>query len=437
MRRTRVRIPVPTAADEGTLWLSWLLWLRWVAIVAQLITLAFVFPLLASMALMGVWVGVVAVLGVANAWVQRLLRGEDGDIPARTVFAQLALDVAALTVFFYIGGGTSNPFTSLYLVHVAMAGIMLPPRLAGGIAAWSLVCYGLLFVDAYPLNFAAHPLPEQILYPLGQALAQLIVSTSVAVFVIGVASSLRRRREQLLQARERTARTDRLRSVGTLAAGAAHELNTPLSTMGLRLRRIGRRYDDADTTRDVDVIREQLARCTSIVERLLIGAGDPTASDIEVRPLGAMCAEAVQLWSKSTVLTLQINDHSHGVLVELPGIAFQQALINLLENARQAQEEIDCFDPLELLIYTDEGRGIIEVLDRGIGLPDSAEQVGEPFFTTKPTGTGLGVFVAQSVADGAGGGLQYDRREDGGTAAMWWFPIAERTASASLPVALP
>jgi two-component system sensor histidine kinase RegB len=312
-----------------------------------------------------------------------------------------------------------------------MAGIMLPPRHAVAIAAWSLLGYGAIFLDPWPLRWDHHALPEDVLQPLGHAIAQTITSTSVAVFVIGVASSLRRRREQLLQARERTARTDRLRSVGTLAAGAAHELNTPLSTMGLRLRRIGRRYDDADTVRDVEVIREQLGRCTSIVERLLIGAGDPTASDIEVRPLGAMCAEAIKLWEKSTSVEITFVDDSGGLLVELPGIAFQQALINLLENAREAQEEAGTWDALELYVglIDDEDVGVVEVSDRGVGLPESDDQVGEPFFTTKPTGTGLGVFVAQSVADGAGGGLAYERREGGGTIARWWFPAAERTAT--------
>ena len=70
----------------------------------------------------------------------------------------------------------------------------------------------------------------------------------------------------------------------------------------------------------------------------------------------------------------------------------------------------------------DDDRGVVELADRGVGLPEQADQVGEPFFTTKATGTGLGVFVAQSVADGAGGGLAYEPRHGGGTIARWWFP---------------
>jgi two-component system sensor histidine kinase RegB len=428
MSRRPLRFAVPQSSDEGTLWLSWLVRLRWVAILAQIITLAFVFPLLASLQLMGAWLAVIVALVGANAWAHRVLEDERDHIEAITVFGHLMADVASLTVLFFIGGGTDNPFTSLYLVHVAMAGIMLPPRHAAALAAFSVLCYSALFLGAFPLDYAAHPLPMRVLYPLGHALAQIISSTSVAVFVIGVASSLRRRREQLLQARERTERTDRLRSVGTLAAGAAHELNTPLSTIGLRLRRLGRRHTDDDSVADLTVIKEQLDRCTGIVERLLVGAGDPTASDIEVRPMAAMVCEAVGLWEKGATIGVEVVDDSGGLEVELPRVAFQQALINLLENARQAQEEVDVFSDLQVRVERTERGAEVVVLDRGVGLPDDASQVGDPFFTTKPTGTGLGVFVATSVADGAGGGLVYERREGGGTAARWWFPPARRRA---------
>ena len=162
---------------------------------------------------------------------------------------------------------------------------------------------------------------------------------SITTFIVGLARSLRSRKRLLLEAQNRTSRIDRLRSVGTLAAGAAHELNTPLSTIDLRLRRIGRRYQDKDTTRDVQVMREQLSRCSRIVNQLLVGAGDPTAAGIECRPLGDLIREGAGLWSKGCTLEVQIQDDAPELLVELPTIAFVQGLINLLENARQAQEE--------------------------------------------------------------------------------------------------
>ena len=242
------------------------------------------------------------------------------------------------------------------------------------------------------------------------------------VFVSGLSIGFRERKELLLAAQARTARTDRLRSVGTLAAGAAHELNTPLSTIDLRIRRILRRDDTKETVADLTVMREQLERCNRVVNQLLIGAGDPSASEMEQRALGSLVEEGVSLWSKGSALGVNVEDKSDGLEVSVPRVAFVQALINLLENARHAQEAVDCVTPIVLRVLDDNSKGVVQVLDRGIGLPEQMSQVGEPFFTTKPTGTGLGVFVARAVADGAGGGLSFSRRNQGGTTVRWWFP---------------
>lgn len=416
---------LPADADEGKLWLTWLVRLRWLALFAQTVTLAFVFNLLDGWTPIVVWVATMLALGLANLWaVGRQANAED--VPPDAVLGQLVIDVAALTTFFLVGGGPDNPFTPLYLVHIAMAAVMLPPRMAGTVAGLVLVGYSGLHLWHLPLHFEVHSLPEVVLVRLGRWMAFAITALSIAVFVVGTASSLRRRKEQLLEARDRTARTDRLRSVGTLAAGAAHELNTPLSTLMLRLRRVRRRHEDTETARDVDAMQEQLDRCASIVQRLLVGAGDPSASDIERRPLGAMVAEAVRLWSKGSAIPAMVRDASDGFEVELPGVAFQHALINLLENAREAQEAVSRFDPIEVRLYREGEHGVVELADNGCGLPPEADQVGEPFFTTKATGTGLGVFVARAVADGAGGGLSYVPRAGPGTVVRWWFPEARR-----------
>jgi two-component system sensor histidine kinase PilS (NtrC family) len=77
-------------------------------------------------------------------------------------------------------------------------------------------------------------------------------------------------------------------------------------------------------------------------------------------------------------------------------------------------------------IERDGERGIVRVVDHGPGMADHADRVGDPFFTTKATGTGLGVFVARAVAEGAGGGLRYDRHQDA-THAVWWFVAPEKS----------
>lgn len=406
--------------NENRIWLRWLTRLRWVALGAQIITLGFAWPVLESVSLLGILVFVMLALLLANLRAGMLLR-QRVPIDHQTLLWQLGLDVVALTTFFVVGGGPDNPFIVLYLVHVAMGAVMLRPEDATALTVGVLGCYGLLHAYHFPLRYDQHSLPAATLVPIGQLLAFVITSSSVAVFVVGLSDTLRRRTDELLVARDRTYRTDRLRSVGTLAAGAAHELNTPLSTIGMRVRRIGRRYQDDATENDLGVIRSQLERCSRIVQQLLYGAGDPSAVGLERTALIALVEESVKFWSTGTALEVEVDDRSGGAEVELPRVAFAQALTNLLENAREAQEAADSIAPLTLRVTANADRVVIELRDHGCGLPKEKSQVGTPFFTTKTAGTGLGVFVARQVADGAGGGLRYKNHEDG-TTARWWFP---------------
>lgn len=411
--------------DEGAMWLAWLVRLRWVAIFAQLVTLAFSVsvidqPLYAVPALLSA----VAFLGLANLAALRSLNRASG-IGPRVLLTHLAIDVAILTGFFYASGGTTNPFIMLYVIHVAMASVMMPRPYAIALLGSVILINGLLHAFYRPLHLDTHTLPPPMLMALGQTIAFTVTVVSVATFVIGMAATLRKQKHRLLEANARTARTDRLRSVGTLAAGAAHELNTPLSTIGLRLRRLKRRHEDADSVRDLEVIDKQLKRCAGIVEQLLVGAGDPSAANLIRADLNALVAETISLWSKGSTIDA-VHSRSEPIEVELPAIAFRQAFINLLENAREAQEEIGCFEPLQIEVLRDGEHAVVRLVDQGPGL-DEIERAGEPFYTTKAKGTGLGVFVARTMADGAGGGLRYERDNDR-TITNWWFSTTRRPA---------
>lgn len=416
--------PLPdSSADEGRLWLRWLVRLRWVAVAAQVMTVSVVIRVLDGPEVLLAALCIDLVLVGANVGATRMLRSGQPVTPPFLV-GQLCLDILALTAFFYLSDGVDNPFTVLYVVHVAMGAVMLRPAGALGLTTFVLFCYASLHLGSRPLHPEHHSLGAANLLNLGQAMAFAITAVSVTGFVMGVASTLRWRSKELLLARDRTAQTDRLRSVGTLAAGAAHEINTPLSTMGLRLRRIYRRYQDEDTRRDVEVIRAQLSRCEEIVQQLLVGAGDPAASQMIRCPAGRLVGEGLHRWSHGNDVAIDLQDDSNGAEVSVPGVAFTQALVNLLENAREAQIEAGRTEAIQVRVSRKGERVIVSVRDHGAGLPAEADRVGDPFFTTKATGTGLGVYVARAVADGSGGGLRYVVR-DPGTEAQWWFPAQD------------
>ena len=416
------------SSDENALWLTWLVRLRWVAIFTQIITLSFAIRLLWSPWLIIILLGVVLALSVGNIYAQRI-RNQGRPITSNRLLLHMTTEIIALTVFFVAAGGSDNPFVVLYVVHIAMAAVMLKPRHALMVTASVILCYTIGFIWNLPLILGEHSLSQTTLIKGGQVIAFSITGISISAFTLGVAGSLRYHRNMLLDAQNRTARTDRLRSVGTLAAGAAHNLNTPLSTIGLRMRRVQRRHKDSDTEADLTVIFAQLNRCKDIVEQLLVGAGDPSASHIEQRPLAELVQATLNMWTKGHNQSIQFHDHSGQLEVEVPKIAFRQALTNLLENAREAQVENGSLKPIQIKILRENNRAVIRIRDQGIGLPDAQEQIGEPFFTTKPSGTGLGVYVARAVAQGAGGGLRYDTLKDQYTEAVWWFPAVTGRAA--------
>jgi len=417
-------------SDEGATWLTWLVRLRWIAILGQVVALASVAPLLASTAALGVLACVMALLVTVNLHAARVVRN-DIAVSDATLLAQLMTDIAALATFFALAGGATNPFIVLYLIHVSMASVILSPRRAALVTATILVLYAALHRFHLPLDLDHTTIGATSYAVIGSVVATTITTVTVAAFVMGLTRTLRWREHILARSKERTAATDRLRSVGTMAAGAAHELNTPLSTMGLRLGRIGRRHTDDATTADVDAIRGQLDRCERTVRQLLVSAGDPAASRPEPVILADMVREGIHLWAHGDHTPVTFTDHAHELAVTLPRTAFIQGLVNLLQNAREAQEEVGAASPIAVDVRHDGDRCSVVVTDHGVGLPSEEDRLGEPFFTTKPTGTGLGIFVARAVADGAGGGLRYVGGR-GQTEAHWWFP----TTSEGTPTTL-
>lgn len=407
---------------EGPIGLDWVIRLRWVAIVAQVVTVGFALPMLhAPLATVPLLLVVVCTLAVANLVAAKDLALQRSS--EERLLVHLAIDVLALTAFFELAGGGGNPFVSLYLIHVAMGAILLSPPRALQLGALVVACFATVSLVHLPLDWAQHPVDEPLLRRAGNLLAFAITVFAVLGFVLGLAAALREHRQQLLSARDHAARTDRLRSVGTLAAGAAHELNTPLSTIQMRVSRLSRRHTDAVTQADLEVIRGQVERCKRVVEQLLVGAGDPSASGLDRVVLAELVVDAVDLWQHGSGVEVELKDSSAGAESDVPRFAFTHGLTNLLENAREAQAEVGSTTAIRVSVVRDADRVRVEVADQGTGLPAEHDQVGEPFFTTKDSGTGLGVYVARAVAEGSDGGLEYRPNSPAGTVASWWFPV--------------
>lgn len=225
----------------------------------------------------------------------------------------------------------------------------------------------------------------------------------------------------------------RMASLGMLASGFSHEVNTPLGSIGACLESIGRQLErsplDAegrDRIREMaDIARTQVERCGTITRQFLdLASGRSLAR--AVVDLGQDCAlvgRLVRRTARAAGVTVVLDPATRVPPVLANRTSVHQVLINLLLNAVAASEagqevriELRCNEAIE-----------VRVADQGRGIPaDDLPRLFEPFFTRTTGGTGLGLFVSQGLAHGWGGSIRVVRSDVGeGTTFAVVFPRAD------------
>lgn len=246
---------------------------------------------------------------------------------------------------------------------------------------------------------------------------------------------------------------DRMASVGTLAAGVAHEINNPLAfvttNLTLALEDLGTL--DAPSPRiPLAEIKEMLTAAQVGAERIRkIVRGLKTFSRAEEEQRAII--EVIPLLELSINMTFNeirhrarlVKDFGKIPRVEADEARLGQVFINLLINAAQSLPEGDtAAHEIRLTTSTDrQGRAVVEVSDTGVGIPaEVVERIFDPFFTTKPigVGTGLGLSICHTIVTGMGGEIVVDSKTGRGTTFRVVLPAArsiedEAAASSSAP----
>ena len=226
----------------------------------------------------------------------------------------------------------------------------------------------------------------------------------------------------------RLVQADKLSSIGLLAAGVAHEVNTPLAVISTYAQMLARQIsDDSSQSKLLDKIAKQTFRASEIVNSLLNFSRTSTTELVEV-DLNRVIRETLALIEhqlhKAAVRTeLELTD-------KLPAIRgnsgkLQQVFLNLFLNARDAMEQGGM-----LTIRTTNGSGRIrvEVADTGQGIaPENLPRIYDPFFTTKAAkkGTGLGLSVTYGIVREHGGEIEVESQPGTGTRFVLDFPLAK------------
>jgi two-component system sensor histidine kinase RegB len=266
----------------------------------------------------------------------------------------------------------------------------------------ALACYGALFAWHLPLVGLEQVAPHVM--AMGHWLALALVAVLISVFIGRIEHSLRGREDELVDMRERATKNELLATLTTLAAGAAHELNTPLGTIAVVAKELevssGSATDAESVREDARLIRREVDRCREIINRLRLDVGEDVAQRKPVAMAQLVKDIRADLREEENA-RLRVLVGSDVEAATAPR-ALEQAILVLLRNAFDAS-------PAEagvtLSIQRREGRIRIEVEDRGTGMSeDLLRRAGQPFYTTKEPGKGmgLGLFLVRLVAERCG-----------------------------------
>lgn len=395
--------------------------LRAMAVIAQLLTLAAVWKILELELDWPPMLLTVAALAGINLLTWLRLRSSK-PVSNPELFAQLCVDVLALTVLLYYGGGSTNPFISLYLLPLVIAAATLPGRYTWGMAAITAACYSVLMLYYIPLPHNHHHDGDSAFnaHVLGMWLGFVISAMVVAYFVVQMAQAVRSRDETLARVREEILRNERIVALGTQAAGAAHELGTPLSTMSVV---IGELRHDAETPQEwreaLTILDEQVRGCKRILDKMLASAQDSGAA--VPLPADELMAEVLDEWQllRPTAQYHYRHEGAQPAPLVSADATLRAALMNLLNNAADATPQ-----SIDIETRWDARRFTLEIHDHGEGLSEEAElKAGSAFFTTKAGGRGLGLFLANATVERLGGTVRLYNRDGGGATTQLILPL--------------
>ncbi|HKQ26349.1 MAG TPA: ATP-binding protein [Burkholderiales bacterium] len=346
------------------------------------------------------------------------------------LFLELLADVAALTALLYLSGGSTNPFVSLYLLPLTIAATAFSARYAWAMAGLTIACYSALMFFYVPLG-QGHEMHSSAfnLHVLGMWANFLVSAVLIASFVATMSASIRGRDRELAIARERALRDEQVVALGTFAAGAAHELGTPLSTIAVIARELERQYAaDPSLRDDLHLLRTQVDNCKRIITSMTTAAGLARAGQAKRQSVEEFLAGVAEKWALiRPQVRLSLRCGGTGSAPQIVGEeTVRQTLINILNNAADASPQA-----VEIEGTWNAAELTIEVRDRGPGITDDiAEKAGRAFFSTKAAGRGIGLFLANATIERLGGNVALFNRDDGGGCTRVTIPLARLAADA-------
>ena len=418
---------------------AWLIKLRWVAAIGQLITVAtvmFVFQVEVHWEPLAIIILLTSSSNLLLTYRFESLRSRELNSLApweSLLFGVMLLDLGFLTAMLSFSGGISNPFSVFYLVNLALAATVLTPRNTGILAIVTVGCIALLLIARNPTSLLGgwhiqdleNSIPLHILLD-GTSIALVTCAMVIVYFTTRLNVELQRKEASLRVNEIKQARSEKLEALGTLAAGAAHELSTPLATIAVVAKEVQRGLEKGDfpaeIKEDIGLIRSELDRCRAILDQMSTDAGQATGEPIIRVTAQNLLEDVVQRIETQHRDRVTMNLPAAQAEIEAPRHLLAQAIRGLIKNAIDATP---ANESIELEATVGDQEIAIIIRDHGTGMPpDILARIGEPFFTTKQpgSGTGLGVFLAKNVVEKLNGEVRIESEPQLGTTVTLLIP---------------
>lgn len=400
------------------------------------VTLSSVVAVFVLLALTDLTVPVTFIVYLIGAIVLSVLIGYRRLAHARPVsdlelFCHILVDVFFLILLLLNTGGASNPLISYLLVLLALTATLLPQTYVNVFSVGGILVYtSFLLLDlSSDHEMAMSPDNEVMTFQLhlvGMWVIFLVSAVLISVLISRMAKAIKDRELNLAEARENELRNEQLVAIGTLSAGTAHALGTPLSTMAVLLTELDKldaeELRNTDIKDDISVLRQQVTRCKhSLTQLIRYYNKDNTEKDekLSLKSFADDIQDYIVNIHPTASIDFEFDADTSSVVTS--NLSVKHAVINIIENAiKAASSHVD----VRFAISQDAAAMFeIAISDDGPGIPSNVmEKIGEPFISGRKEGMGLGIFLANAAIERAGGSIELSNMNKGGALSVIRLP---------------
>jgi len=349
------------------------------------------------------------------------------------LFCHLLIDVIFLIILLVITGGAGNPLISYLLVLLSVTATLLPKVYVKTFAVGGILIYTSFLFGDLQIERSMNMDPEEEtffeLHLLGMWVIFLVSAILISVLITRMVSTIQNREINLAKAREKEIRSEQLVAIGTLAAGTAHALGTPLSTMAVLLTDLDKLdKDQLNTTevrQDISLLKQQVTRCKHSLSQLTRYYNKDNPDQEEKITLEDFKDDVrdyiVNIYPSAPVSFIAIGDSNSEVISNL---SIKHAVINIIENSiKAAKTRVE----VTLQVVSEHAAHFeISINDDGPGIPSAVmESMGEPFISMRKESMGLGIFLANAAIQRLGGKIEMLNLKLGGALTLIKLPLPD------------